>query len=201
MTSRPLPPLPPLCDPPRYTGLFVYDFGTHVAVGYTAAEIEVLRASPLHAGGTTYEIYRGAEDGTVELRVASSGVLTGKEAVCFLRADGASAKADYEALTAAADEYPAPCPVDLQLARLYDFDPPDLTALSYPLASTTFMNRWLSEHTDRVGDRVLFGTRIHAQLAAAEGVRIASCRLRAKISFEDRSADEVLRSVGEPVQR
>lgn len=201
MPSKPLPPLPPLHDPARYTGLFVYDFGTHVAVGYTAAEIEILRASQKHADGTAYEIYRADEDGTVELRVARGGSLVGMEAVCFLRADGATARADYDALIAAADEHPTPCDVDLQLARLYGFDPSDLTAISYPLASTTLMARWLSEHAARVGDRVRFGTQIHAQLIASEGVRIASCRLRATLSNEDRSAEEVLRSVMEPVQR
>ncbi len=41
--------LPPLAQPERYVGLFVYDFKTHVSVGYTAVEIRYLRPFRQHA--------------------------------------------------------------------------------------------------------------------------------------------------------
>ena len=46
--------LPPIHNPQRYGGLYVYDFGTHVSVGYTVAELRVLRESDVHRGGTAY---------------------------------------------------------------------------------------------------------------------------------------------------
>jgi len=60
--------LPRLTDPVRYAGLYIFDFGDHVAVGYTAQEIEYLLADPRYTGGGVYKIYRAHEDGTLEIR-------------------------------------------------------------------------------------------------------------------------------------
>ena len=60
--------LPPLSHPERYVGLYVYDFKTHVSVGYTGVEIRYLRESAEFREGTAYEIYRVTEEGGLELR-------------------------------------------------------------------------------------------------------------------------------------
>lgn len=33
--------LPPLQDPEKYTGLYIFDFGDHISVGYTADEVAI----------------------------------------------------------------------------------------------------------------------------------------------------------------
>ncbi len=197
---RPLT-LPPLRDPARYVGLYVYDFGTHVAVGYTAAELQMLRSSEAHGGGQAYEIYRAGEGGTIELRAVLDQRLGAIEAICFLRRDGAAARRDYDALLAAAGQSRVPCAVTMSLAKLYDFDPPNVTALSYPAGASTAMSGWLTAHAPHAGDSVIGGIDAHGALAGSDGVHITSCQLPSVISVADRSVDEVLRTVDEPLQR
>ena len=60
--------LPALKDPCRYAGLFIFDFGDHVSVGYTAEEIEYLLADAKYAGGKAYKIQRADADGRLEIR-------------------------------------------------------------------------------------------------------------------------------------
>jgi len=193
--------IPPIPHPERYAGLYIYDFGTHVSVGYTVAEIRVLRESDAHRRGTAYEIYRATDRGGLELRGVLDERLTGREAMCFLRADGGAAQQDYDATRAAAKRNPLPCVVDLELAKLYSFEPPYVTALSYAASATTPMAGWLTQHVGNMGDRVVGGTDVHARMTGSDGVRIASCRLPTLIDYRDRSAEDVLRTVDKPLQR
>jgi hypothetical protein len=193
--------LPAIRNPHKYAGLYVYDFGTHVSVGYTAAEVRILRESQAHREGTAYEIYRIGEKGTIELRAVFDNRLGAQEAMCFLRADAGAARTDYNKIKAAADRDPTPCAVEMQLALLDAFDPPNVTALSYPASATTVMAGWLSENAADAGDRVIGGIDVHSRLTASDGPRIASCRLTSRIGYEDRSTEEVLQTVNEPVQR
>ena len=193
--------LPSIPHPERYVGLFIYDFGAHVSVGYTAGEIRILRESRVHRHGTAYQIYRADERGGLELRGVLDERLTETEAMCFLRADRAAARRDYDALCAAAAVNPLSCAVEMQLATLEAFDPPHVTALTYPAAATAVLAGWLTQHSGDPGDRVLGRMNAHATLLGAKGERIASCRLPALLDYNDRPADDVLRAVHEPLQR
>ena len=193
--------LPPISDPARYAGLYVYDFGTHVAVGYTAGEIRVLRESERHGGGTAYEIYRVTERGGFELRGTTDARLGLREATCFLHQDGAAALRNYERIRAAAEAHPFPCSVELLLGRFYAFTPSNVTALVYPAAASTTASGWLSRHAPEPGDDVLGGIEVCRTLLASDGIRIASCVLPTGFDLRDRPAEEVLRTVNEPVQR
>ena len=193
--------LPPIADPHKYAGLYVYDFGTHVSVGYTAKEVGILRESKEHRSGTAYEIYRVTEEGGFELRGVLDDRLGVREAMCFLRADGAAARCDYDELREAAKGNPAPRAGELHLAKLYDLSPPNVTALLYDSSATSMMATWLASVGYRGGDRVIAGTDVHAMFTGSEGLRIDSCTLPALVTCHDRPADEVLRTVEDPLQR
>lgn len=193
--------LPPIREPQRYAGLYVYDFGTHVCVGYTAAEIRILREAESHRDGTAYEIYRVSESGAIELRGVRDERLSEREAVCLLRADGVDARRDYDTLRKAGERHPVACVVELQLAKLYEFDPPHVTALCYPASATSHVANWLLTHAPNAGDRVLCGIDVHAQLAASDGVHIDSCSIATKPDFRDRSAEEVFATIDKALQR
>ena len=193
--------LPPIHNPQRYAGLYVYDFGTHVCVGYTAAEIQILREAEAHRDGTAYEIYRVSESGAIELRGVRDELLSEREAVCLLRADGVDARRDYDTLRKAGERHPVACVVELQLAKLYAFDPPHVTALCYPAPATSHVAGWLLTHVPDAGDRVLCGIDLHAQLAASDGVRIDSCSITTEPGFGDRSPEEVLATIDKAIQR
>lgn len=193
--------LPAIPEPERYAGLYLYDFGTHVSVGYTAAEVCVLRESAAYRHGMAYQVYRIDEGGAIELRGVHAERLIGQEAMCFLRADPAGARGDYDALCATAAACPLPCIVEMQLARLEAFDPPNVTALTYAVSATNVLAGWLSLNSGDPGDRVVGGMDAYATLVASEGERITSCQLPALLNYEDRPAQEVLRSVHNPLQR
>lgn len=193
--------LPPLRDPTRYVGLFVYDFGDRVSVGYTAGEVAILRASPDHAAGTPYLILRGTEDGGLEFCGVTDDRLLGHEATCFLLTDAARATEDFDRLRRAARTTPVPAPVELVLARVYAFDPPHATALLYPAPSAALVASWLAQTGFDGGHHMLAGTKAHAALAAPDCVRIAAEELPGLMDYHDRPAEEVLASVGYAVQR
>jgi hypothetical protein len=193
--------LPPITDPQHYVGLYVYDFKTHVAVGYTAQEIRILRESERYRNGTAYEVYRVNEQGGFELRGALDERLVRREAICFLRHDAGKARGDFDVLRVAAEHRPVPAAVEMTLTKVYEFDPPHVTALAYPAASSTAVSGWLTAIGFEGGDRVVGGIDVHATLAAAGGLSIDSCRLRALLDYEDRSAEEVLAAVQNALQR
>ena len=192
---------PPVPHPERYIGLYVYDFRTHVSVGYTAAEVRILRNSPEHADGTAYEIYRVNEREAFELRGTLDERLINWEALAFLRRDEAAARRDYDALLAAARRHPVPAAVDIIRANVDEFDPPHVTALTYRAAATTAISGWLSTIEFEGGDRVVGGLDVYTQLIGAGGPRLDADRLPAAIDYCDRPATEVLATVDRPLQR
>lgn len=193
--------LPPVSDPHRYAGLYVYDFGDRVCVGYTAAEIRVLRESADYCGGTAYYIYRVNEVGGFELRGELDERLHESEAVCFLREDGSAARRDYEAVRRAAQATPLPFRTELLLGRLYAFTPSNVTAVVYPASASVAVSAWLLDHAPALGDDVIGGVEVYQTLLGSDGVRIASCELPASSRFIDRPAEEVLRTTDQPLQR
>ena len=60
--------LPKLEKPDRYQGLYVFDFGDHAGVGFTAEEVAELLDSERYKEGKAYKIQRAFPDGRMELR-------------------------------------------------------------------------------------------------------------------------------------
>lgn len=193
--------LPPLDQPQRYAGLFVYDFGDHTAVGYTAAEIAVLRFSTHHRHGKAYEIYRVDDSGSIELRGVSDAALVARDGLAFLRHTLSEARADYDILVSLAERWPCPVSAELTLARVYMFEPDYAVVLTYPATASSIFARWLDDAHYRGGSTVLAGPQVIRETGGANLIRLASTALRAKTGYSDRSAEEVLRSVDRPVQR
>ncbi len=193
--------LPPLSQPERYVGLFVYDFKTHVSVGYTAVEIRYLRESTEYRAGTAYEIYRVTDNGGLELRGAIDQRLTAKEAMCFLRHQAEAARTDYDSLLRGAAETPLPCSLEIVLAKVYSFDPPETSALIYPASVTHVVSGWLRTRQFYGGDRVVCGIDVHSQLIGSDALRIASFHPRTTIDYRDRTSEDVMQTVHLSVQR
>ncbi len=193
--------LPSIPNPKHYEGLFLYDFGDHVSVGYTAGEIRVLRHSQAHRKGDAYQIYRVNERGGLELRGVRDTSLALREAVCFLRRDGTSARKDYESILTAAQTRPLLCNAELRLVRSYGFEPPDLTALIYPAWASHLVSGWLGTLGSTPGDQVHGGAEAFRSLESGAGLTIASCMLPSSMDYNDRSEQEVLATTDRPLQR
>ena len=193
--------VPPLANPENYVGLYLYDFETHVSVGYTAVEICYLRESRTHRHGTAYEIYRVTEQGGFELRGVLDSHLAAREAMCFLRKEPAAARRDYDDLGRLAEHTPVPCAVELHLAVVCSFDPPNATALVYSTAAGQALANWLNRAPFRGGDHVIGGIDAYTQFMSSQTRRIDSQKLPTAIDYTDRSPEEVLRTSRQPLQR
>lgn len=193
--------LPPIPNPQRYAGLYVYDFGTHVSVGYTATEIRMLRESERFRDGKAYQIYRVMPEGGFELRGIMDERLSAAEAICFLRADPDFARRDFDALRQLAARHPLPCAARLHLATIYDFRPPHAVALTYSAASSHAVSAWLNEAAFAGGDEVIGGIDVHAVFITADGDRIEACDLPTLLDYTDRAWEAVEAGVDDALQR
>lgn len=202
MNSRPSTlRIPVVPNPQRYAGLYIFDHAGHVSVGYTSSEIAFLRQSPEFRDGIVYEIYRVNENGGFELRGVRDETLFSFEATAFLRADPLAANDDFEFLRRAEIATPLSVPAELVLVRAYDLNPSHITALVYPASSGHAIAAWLGTIDFRGGDDVLVGTNVWAILAGESVVKIASHSLSGSCWAMQRTAEEILDSIHQPIQR
>ena len=110
--------LPPLKDPLRYVGLFAFDFGEWVSVGYTAEEITVLLNSEQHKHGGAFRVHRADAEGRVELAGVSPYDLSGEEMMLFASSDSRRAGDGFSTLRRAAEKRPPPCSAKLELVEI-----------------------------------------------------------------------------------
>lgn len=193
--------IPPVRHPTRYAGLYVYDFGDRVSVGFTGNEVRMLRQTPAYRAGTAFEIYRVNEHGGFELRGATEDRLGTLEALCFLRDHGADARRDYDTLVALAERAPVGANVEVVLAKVYDFAPPDVTGMIYAVAASQVVSSWLIAHAPDLSAAVDGGPDTHDKFTRSSGMRIASRQLTALMDYTDRSLEAVKAHAGRAVQR
>ncbi len=197
--------LPKISEPERYRGLYVYDFGEWVAVGYTVAEIVVLLESEEHADGKVYQIVRAQPDGGMELRGVSAERFQKEAGLFFNRDELADAEADFAELCRIADEpgRAIPCRAFVQVADRGAVDGAAryVTALIYPAEYDDEVSRWLMDHEYAGGTTVESGPS-HVSNYYAEQVEVLQRRQLWNRSGESsRSPEEVLRTVRRAVQR
>jgi len=60
--------LPELQNSRKYVGLYVFDFGEHTGVGFTAEEVAELLESEKYKDGKVYKIHKAYPDGRLELK-------------------------------------------------------------------------------------------------------------------------------------
>src|SRR5688572_11040687 len=112
--------IPRLTHPERYTGLYIFDFGDHVSVGYTAAEISMLLETEQYRNGKVYRIHRALPDGTLELQGVMHATFVSEDLLIFHRPDERSAQADYDELRRLAADSPPPCRIRLERSLVMD---------------------------------------------------------------------------------
>jgi len=146
--------LPELQSPERYAGLYVFDFGDQVAVGYTADEIAVLLESEKYAQGKVYRIHRAAPDGTMELQGVPPETFKIEDGIFFYRTDPDKAAADFDTLCRIAKKTPPPCRMKAQRAKLETEGPQHATAVIFPAEFTHDVAAWLEKVGFEGGDTV-----------------------------------------------
>jgi len=193
--------LPKLVDPEKYGGLYIFDFGDHVAVGYTAEEIEFILAEPAYSGGTVYKICRASPDGTLEIRGVDPlnwGQSTGR---AFWFADEVEAVRAYEKLMGYAEAILPPGEFNLVLVRQGGgSEVPFAMVMRYVQELDEAVSSWLLKVGFEEGRHVEGGPKVVTG-ALTNGTELRRTQLGADGFKRPRSRREVLDAVDQPVQR
>jgi hypothetical protein len=112
--------LPKLGKPERYVGLYIFDFGDHVGVGFTAEEVAELLESEKYKHGKVYKIYRAYPDGKLELKGVPSQVFQLEVGMFFYSSELETTRRDFKQLVNLAVRNAPPCRAKVHLAKYRD---------------------------------------------------------------------------------
>jgi hypothetical protein len=191
--------MPELKNSEKYVGLYVFDFGDHCGVGFTAEEVAELFESEKYKNCKAYKIHKAYPDGKLELKGVQTEIFQLEAGMFFHSSDLKTAKRDFKELVNLAVKTAPPCRAKVHLAKYSEEKL--VTALIYP-----------AEHDDEISAWLLGGD--YKTAGAAEGSIEAVQRyydnepqilekhqLFGKSENRSRSGQELLASVKLAVQR
>jgi len=133
--------LPKLERPDRYVGLYVFDFGDHAGVGFTAQEVAELAESERFRDGKVYKIHKAYPDGRLELKGVPAQTFQLEAGMFFYAQNEAQARDDYKRLVNLAIASRPPCKAKVHLAR--HAEDSFVTAIVYPAEYDGEVSSWL----------------------------------------------------------
>ncbi|MHC4679322.1 MAG: hypothetical protein ACYTEK_11545 [Planctomycetota bacterium] len=133
--------LPELEKPEKYVGLYIFDFGDHVGVGFTAAEVAELLESEKYRQGKVYRIHRAYPDGKLELKGVQAETFKLEAGMFFYSSDPDAGRRDFKALVSLAVRAAPPCRAKVHLAKYGDGE--FVVALIYPAEYDAEVSSWL----------------------------------------------------------
>ena len=133
--------LPKLQKPEKYVGLYVFDFGEHTGVGFTAQEVAELLESEKYKAGKVYKIHKAYPDGRVELKGVPAQTFQLEAGMFFYSKKLEAANNDFKGLTNLAVKATPPCRAKAHLAKYSDDK--FAVALIYPAEYDDEISSWL----------------------------------------------------------
>jgi hypothetical protein len=191
--------LPKLEKPDRYQGLYVFDFGDHVGVGFTAEEVAELLESERYRDGKVYKIHRAYPDGRLELKGVPAERFQLEAGMFFYCHDEATARADFKRLVNLAVRAAPPCRAKVQLARYAD-DRYAVAAI-YPAEYDDEISSWLLEGEYRTAGEVEGGVGAVERYYQAKPEILDRHQLFGAGETVSRTGEELLVSTARAVQR
>ena len=146
--------LPELQNSEKYVGLYIFDFGEHAGVGFTAQEVAELFESEKYRDCKAYKIHRAYPDGKLELKGVRAEIFQLEAGMFFYSVNLETAGADFKGLVNLAVKDAPPCRAKVHLAKYRDDK--FAVALIYP-----------AEYDDQISDWLLDGG--YKTAGAAEG--------------------------------
>ena len=133
--------LPELEKPEKYTGLYIFDFGDHAGVGFTAEEIAELLESEKYKDGKVYKIHRAYPDGRLELKGVPATTFGLEAGMFFYSSDLDAGRRDFKSLVNLAVRSAPPCRAKVHLAKFGDEE--FALSLMYPAEYDAEVSSWL----------------------------------------------------------
>ncbi len=135
--------LPKLKKPEKYAGLYIFDFGDHVGVGFTAREVAELLESEKYSHGKVYKIHRAFPDGKLELKGVTAETFQLEAGMFFYSSEPDTARRDFKELVNMAVKAAPPSRAKVHLARYGDDK--FVTAIIYPAEYNDEFSLWLTD--------------------------------------------------------
>ena len=133
--------LPELEKPEKYVGRYIFDFGDHVGVGFTAEEVAELVESEKYKDGKVYRIHRVYPDGRLELKGVLAETFQLEAGMFFYSGDLETARRDFKELVSLAVRTAPPCRAKVHLSKYSDEK--YTVALIYPAEYDEPVSSWL----------------------------------------------------------
>ena len=133
--------LPKLQKPDKYVGLYIFDFGDHAGVGFTAQEVAELLESQRYRDGKVYKIHRAYPDGRLELKGITAQTFQLETGMFFYSSEQEAAERDFKELVNLAIQTTPPSRAKVHLAKYGDDE--FVTAIIYPAEYDDEFGSWL----------------------------------------------------------
>jgi len=191
--------LPELKNTEKYVGLYIFDFGDHVGVGFTAEEVAELLESERYKDGKVYKIHRAYPDGRLELKGVSAERFQLEAGMFFYCSDSETAKRDFDNLIALAVESAPPCRAKVHMAKCADDQ--FVIALIYPAEYDDEISRWLLDGDYRTAGAAEGGIEALQRYYDHDAEVLRRHQLFGAGVWHSRTGEELLAGVKVAVQR
>ena len=191
--------LPKLTKPDKYVGLYIFDFGDHAGVGFTAEEAAELLESEKFKHGKVYKIHRAYPDGKLEIRGVPAETLHLEAGMFFYSQDSETAQKDFKALFDLAVCSAPPCRAKVHLAK-YNDDKYAI-ALIYPAEYNDEVSSWLLTGQYKTSGSAEGGIEAVQRYYDQQPDILESQQLFGKSELVSRTGEELLTSLKLAVQR
>jgi hypothetical protein len=199
--------LPKLQKPDKYVGLYIFDFGDHVGVGFTGQEVAELLESEKYKHGKVYKIHRAYPDGKLELKGVRAEIFQLEAGMFFYSSDLETARRDFKQLINLAVKTVPPCRAKLHLARLTSgglakySDRKFVVTLIYPAEYDDEISSWLLDGRYKTTGAAEGGIEAVQRYYDANIEILDRHQLFGKSEFENRTGEELFASLKLAVQR
>jgi hypothetical protein len=191
--------LPKLQNSEKYIGLYIFDFGDHTGVGFTAKEVAELLESEKYKHNKVYKIHRAYPDGTLELKGLPAQTFQLEAGMFFYSNALESSRGDFKKLVDLAVGTAPPCRAKVHLSK-YDNDK-YVVAIIYPAEYDDEFSSWLLDSQYKTSGAVEGGIGAVQRYFDYEPEILDRHQLFAKSELRSRTGQELLAGLKLAVQR
>jgi hypothetical protein len=191
--------LPELKNSEKYVGLYIFDFGDHCGVGFTAEEVAELFESERYKNCKAYKIHKAYPDGKLELKGVLAEIFQLEAGMFFYSSDHETARREFKSLVHLAIKTAPPCRAKVHLAKY--MDEKFATALIYPAEYDEEISTWLLNGDYKTSSAAEGGIKAVQRYYDAKPEIIERHQLFGQSKYQSRSGTELLANLKLAVQR
>jgi len=191
--------LPKLTKPDKYVGLYVFDFGEHTGVGFTAQEAAELLESEKYKDCKVYKIHNAYPDGRLELKGVRAEIFQLEAGMFFYSNDLERASRGFKGLVNLAVSSAPPCRAKVHLAKYGDDK--FVVAVIYPAEYDDEISRWLVDGEYKTSGAAEGGVEAVQRYYDDKPEILERHQLFGESEFESRTGQELLAAAKLAIQR